>query len=129
MKRNTRIIIVSILIALMGLYLFRSKFSKSSKRVSFEEPSRDVPALLFFYADWCGYCDQFKPEWAKVEQILGNNPNIQLVKINGDERKDLMEQFQVQGFPTVVLVTGQGPIPYDGPRTSEGIMDFLNNLA
>ena len=129
MRRNTRMIIVSVLIALMGLYLFRSKFSRSSKQIVQEEPPREVPTLLFFYADWCHYCDEFKPEWAKLEQILGNNPNIQLVKINGDERKDLMKQYNVPGFPTVILITGQGPIPYDGPRTSDGIMDFLNNLA
>ena len=129
MKRNVQISIVSAaLLVLIGVYVFRSRRSKQVVVVE-EEPIREVPSLLFFYADWCHYCDQFKPEWEKLEYMLGENPNIQLVRINGDERRDLMEQFQVPGFPTVILVTEAGPIPYEGERTSDGIMQFLHSLS
>ena len=29
-------------------------------------------ALVFFYADWCGHCQRFKPEWNKFKNEMNN---------------------------------------------------------
>ena len=28
--------------------------------------------LIFYHADWCGHCQNFKPEWDKIKQQYGN---------------------------------------------------------
>ena len=31
--------------------------------------SNDVKVILY-YAEWCGHCQRFKPEWAKLKEEL-----------------------------------------------------------
>jgi hypothetical protein len=49
--------------------------------------------------------------------------------IDADEpsAKELKDKYSVDGFPTVLKVRGKGSVKYQGGRTSDGILSFLNN--
>ena len=41
--------------------------------------AKDMPnhgkVFIAFLADWCGHCQNFKPEWEKIKSHLKENPD------------------------------------------------------
>lgn len=90
--------------------------------------NNDKKTLVLFYADWCGHCKRLAPEWASLEN--SNDTDVQLVKINGDENKELMNKFEVDGFPTIYflprgLSNHTERVQYQGGRTVDELLKFL----
>ncbi len=66
----------------------------------------DVPAILDFYADWCGPCRQLSPVLTKIQKEY--NGKIQIYKINTDKQRELAATFGIQSLPTIVFVPLKG---------------------
>ncbi|KAK9090613.1 hypothetical protein Sjap_023790 [Stephania japonica] len=65
----------------------------------------DSPKLLVidFTASWCGPCKMMAPVFA---QLSTEFTDVQFVKIDVDELKDVAQEFGVRAMPTFVLVKG-----------------------
>ena len=59
------------------------------------------PALLDFYADWCGPCRMVAPI---IEQIALEHPEYLVGKINVDENPELAQKYGVFSIPTLAVV-------------------------
>ncbi len=64
------------------------------------------PMIVWFYTDWCGYCQKFAPTFGKVTKNWDIKKNFAIAYVNAEypENQGLMAEYQVQGFPTVFLV-------------------------
>jgi len=58
-------------------------------------------ALLYFTASWCGPCKMFGPI---IEKFKLARPDILVVKIDVDEKRDLAGLYGVRGIPTVIAL-------------------------
>lgn len=66
------------------------------------EPALTAPkALLYFTATWCGPCKMFGPALSRFAE---NNQDIMVVKIDADEKRDLLALYGVRGVPTVIAL-------------------------
>ncbi|XP_041360627.1 protein disulfide-isomerase A6 homolog [Gigantopelta aegis] len=96
---------------------------------NFNKKVMDSDAVWFveFYAPWCGHCKALEPEWKKAATILKGI--VRVAAVNADEHKSLGGQFGVQGFPTIKIFSKnkKAPKDYQGPRTSQGIVDGAMN--
>lgn len=54
--------------------------------------------IVAFQATWCGACQQDKPELATLDSEL------EVVRIDADQRPDLVERFGVTALPTYVVM-------------------------
>ena len=108
-----------------------------------EEAKASHKLLLvnFTGSDWCGYCIQL--DRAILSQPLFKDyadKNLILVEIDFPRRKpqsvevkkqnaELAERYQIEGFPTLVLLNGDGKTlwRYDGLYTGD-IAEFLAEL-
>ena len=50
---------------------------------------------------------------------------IPIAKVDATIEKDLAEQFQIQGFPSLKLFLNGEPVEYNGERTKEAITTWL----
>jgi protein disulfide-isomerase A6 len=76
--------------------------------------------LVEFYAPWCGHCRNLAPEYEKAAKALKGIANI--AAIDADKEKT---DVQVSGFPTIKFFNEGKMSDYDGPRTADGIVDFI----
>jgi len=75
---------------------------KETKENNKEEVKQEVSnKIMVFLADWCGHCQNFKPQ---LLEIMKTNKNIELVDSN-----DIKPEFQkhVKGFPTALRVSDE----------------------
>lgn len=60
------------------------------------------------------------PEYEKAAKALKGIANIAAV----DATKEQVD-VQVQGYPTIKFFVDGKPTDYDGPRTADGIVDYV----
>jgi protein disulfide-isomerase-like protein len=118
MSRATIIILIALLVASSALY---DRFSavKSLTTGDFNQVKKGI-WLVEFFAPWCGHCKNLAPEYEKAAKALKGIANIAAVDATV-EKVDV----QVQGYPTLKFYVDGTSTDYDGPRTSDGIIDFI----
>lgn len=86
------------------------------KRIIKENPV----VVVEFFAEWCGHCQAFAPEYEKAAKSLkGIIPFVAV-----DDQSEMAE-YGIQGFPTIkiFLESSTKPKDYSGPRTAEGLLN------
>ena len=58
--------------------------------------------VLYFSADWCGPCKAMKPIIEKFEE---EHSDVEIVKIDADDRSDLCIKHSITSVPTFVLLS------------------------
>ncbi len=92
--------------------------------------------LMFFYVDWCPHCKTAKPDWEEVKSEYQdktvNGYQVIFTEINctneSDEVEKLMNQYKIEGFPTIKLLKDGQVIEYDAKPTKETLIQFLNTV-
>ena len=84
----------------------------------------EKPALLDFYADWCGPCRMVAPV---IEEIAREHPEYVVGKINVDESPELAQKYGVFSIPTLAVVK-EGRIAgrMAGAKPKEKILELFN---
>ena len=85
--------------------------------------------LILFSADWCGYCQKFKPEWDNIVQYAGATKNIRTTLYkHTDNVPAHLAGLKDRGYPTLVLVYKGDHIIYDRERNAGAVYDFAYEL-
>jgi thiol:disulfide interchange protein DsbD len=70
--------------------------------------SENKPVLIDFYTDWCGYCDDMDEKTYSDSKIISKAANFVCIKVDGDDRTDLVSKYDVDGYPTTVFLDSSG---------------------
>ncbi len=138
-------ILAGILFLSLAVYIYYKYVSPKLKpqyipnREILPEGSNDsnkTAELLFFFAQWCPHCKTAKPIWENVKSEYENKT------INGyklvftsvdctketDETENLMNKYNIEGFPTVKLLKDNQIIEYDAKISKETLVQFINTV-
>lgn len=74
----------------------------------------EQPWFVKFYAPWCGHCKQLVPEWDKLADLTAGQVNV--ADVDATVEKSIANEFNVQGFPTLKLISGKKMYSYEGAR-------------
>ena len=80
----------------------------------------DKPAIVDFYADWCGPCKQIAPILEEIAKEYDGK--LYVYKVNVDENKAIADAFKISAIPTLLFIPMQGE-----PKTEVG-MTTKDNL-
>src|SRR5262249_54761619 len=62
------------------------------------------PVLVEFMAPWCGFCRLMERDLAKLEKAMPGK--FKLVQIDGEERPELAQHYEVEGYPVLFVMSG-----------------------
>jgi len=74
----------------------------------------ELPALIDFYADWCGPCRQAAPVLEELAKEYEGK--IHIYKVDTQKEQELASVFGIQGIPAFLWVPSEGK-----PTMSSGI--------
>jgi|Laugresbdmm110sd_1035091.scaffolds.fasta_scaffold17592_2 thiol-disulfide isomerase/thioredoxin len=97
-------------------------------------------AFILYYMVGCGPCEMARPEWKKIEDILGDKikeTDIIIADINQEilQNSDLKPKYlteqniSINGFPTIHYISENGKLveEYEGPRTADAFKKWIES--
>jgi hypothetical protein len=94
----------------------KKRLTNNSRRMT--GGAQDSKSLTLYYADWCHFCTKLMPTWQKLRV-----PGIDIRMVEEQDN----DEFDVEGYPTIIYRSGNQIEKYVGPRTKSGIEKFLKN--
>lgn len=78
-----------------------------------------LPAIVDFYADWCGPCRRVAPIMEKLAEEYDGK--LIIYKVNTQNEAALANAFQIRSIPTVLFIPMEGqPMMQVGAMPEEG---------
>lgn len=114
---------------------YEASSNKDTSNVSAPAGQIDIN---MFTVDWCPHCKKAKPEWDKFKDtyhdkiVNGYKINLRTVNCTNEddsEVKNLLDQFNIDGFPTIKAVKNGKVYDYDAKPESNNLKQFLDMLT
>ncbi len=114
----------------------KAQYKPNSEHISNDQPNGKSAELLFFFADWCPHCKTAKPIWndlkAQYENKTINGYKVIFTEVNCSEETaevdKMMNQYNVEGYPTIKLLKDGQIIEYDAKPSKDTLTQFLNTV-
>ena len=85
----------------------------------------NLPAIIDFYADWCGPCKAVAPVLEDLSEQYKDQ--VVIYKINTDEEQELSSLFGIQSIPTFLFIPMQGaPMMQRGALPKNAFVQVIN---
>jgi thioredoxin 1 len=87
----------------------------------------DKPAIIDFYATWCGPCRMMSPIIEQVAKEYGDK--IVVYKVDTDEERVLAQSLGIQSLPTLLFIPLNGqPQASMGAIPKESLVKAINDV-
>lgn len=99
---------------------------------SFKHGIEKGVSFVKFFAPWCGHCKRLAPIWEDLGKKFLANENVNIAKVDCtlDVSKDLCNEQEVDGFPSLYLYRdGQKISEYNGARNLDDLYEFVINYV
>jgi len=129
---NILLLAIGLIIVASIVYFFnytkkntKKNIIKNNKKEDYNNDENQIIVILC-YADWCSHCPIIK-EW--YMDLVEKSPFPNII-FKAFEEKEIPEELinEVPGFPTIFININNTMEKYNGSRTKEGLLNYLENL-
>lgn len=122
-----------------------NRYVKSSSAASYYEGYSNAPGsgaaepptatIRMFQVGWCPHCKKAAPEFQKVEDKYNgkvvNGYKLHFVSVDGEDPANelMVNEYKVQGYPTIVLTKDGKNIEYDAKVDQPTLDKFINTMV
>ena len=113
-------------------------YHANRERIPNAAGARPTAQIYLFHATWCPACKQAKPAWDSVKAEYDgkqvNGYTFYFVEVDCSQSGQdpdaaaKMQQFGVEGFPTIKIVKDGQMVEFSGPRTKANLTQFIQNV-
>lgn len=138
--RKTILIVMAVIAFSIGATAQEKKEESKIKHLTYKEFVKQVwdfekdpstftykgklPAVIDFYADWCGPCRRVAPIMEKMAEEYDGK--LMVYKVNVDQERQLASVFQVKSIPMVLFIPMEGqPMMQVGALPEEGYRQVI----
>lgn len=84
----------------------------------------DKPAIIDFYADWCGPCKMVAPIF---EELAAEFPEIDIYKVDTEAEQQLSAMFGIRSIPSILFIPmgDKQPMMQAGALPKEVLKDVI----
>ena len=100
----------------------RKKLERKTKRKKTQK--KNNKKVLYFFMEGCKYCKIFEKTWEKLQD---NIKNVKFMKINGPENTRMSSKYNINSYPTIVLVSNKSHETFEEKRTYSNLKKFITN--
>jgi thioredoxin len=87
----------------------------------------DLPAIVDFYADWCGPCKMVAPILEELSQEYEGKLNI--YKVDTDAEQELAMAFGIQSIPSILFIPmGEKPQMAAGALPKDQLQQVIKDV-
>lgn len=112
------------------IYLTKNSFVESIFDYEKESQWRykgDLPAIVDFYADWCGPCRMLAPVLDELQKEYAGK--LQIYKVDTQKERQLSGALGIQSLPTVLFIPKEGkPQALLGFRSKADLEKIIANF-
>ena len=83
--------------------------------------------VMLFYADWCGHCKTFAPIWEELKKDFDQRGIAH--EEHESSNQEIMDVFDVQGFPTIKIEQAGVVSDYRGSRDKDSILSYVSEQS
>ena len=85
------------------------------------------PALIDFYASWCGPCKALSPILEELSDDFAGK--VDIYKVNVDDEQELAHFFGIRSIPTLIFIDSSGEMTRTmGLKSKAELYKLLDNL-
>ncbi len=85
------------------------------------------PAIIDFYADWCGPCKMVAPVLEELAKEY--NDKLDIYKIDTDDQQELAAIFQIRSIPSILFIPTEGqPAMAAGAMAKDQFKEAIKNV-
>ena len=87
----------------------------------------DKPAIVDFYADWCGPCKKIAPTLDEISNEYAGK--LYIYKVNIDNCNEIAKAYQIEAIPTLLFIPVNGePIKVVGGMEKSAIVENIAKI-
>ena len=91
--------------------------------------------FILIYMEGCGPCNETRPEWKKIKNILGKSqqkikyPDVVIADVDQSVSNNIKHIGNISHFPTMKYISGKGKIvePYEGERNIDAFINWIDS--
>jgi thioredoxin len=90
--------------------------------------SGDLPVIVEFYAEWCGYCRKLRPVLESLAETHGTR--LRFVRVDIDAEPELAARLNVVGVPVICIFNDGLPLAcVEGAASHRELSEFLEGVT
>jgi len=107
---------------------------KEEKKEKFTNVNNSRVKMLNFNTKWCGWSVRFQPEWDNFTKAVKDdselNSKVEVIDVKCDDpaNERMCEEYEVPGYPYVIVEKDGNRTPYEGERTAQALLSFVSLL-
>ena len=135
-KQNNLMVALALLLVVAGLVETQVDAKKYYKTVrdreffSLTHEGNQDGYFVFFGADWCGHCKNFKPMFESMAKSTSDGKyqtKPVFIHYEMDERDTISTVFRINSFPTLVFIKGDRFCKFKANREEQAIASFFGS--
>lgn len=123
------IILFIVIVSYMVYHKTNSTFVPNDEFIK-EEKFKTKAEVYLFYADWCPHSIDALKTWNQLSELYKDSEtyNLKFIKVNVDEDPTLADSYNIDSYPSVVLVYKNEHYTYDALLEESTFKTFLKTF-
>ena len=126
------VISLMILLSIYLVYLVYKKRDKINKKYNENneydilEPKKERGIIYVFHAKWCKHSNELLKKLPEYEKHY--KKQLKFIRIDGDKKSDMADKYNIESFPTLVLVYKNEKYIYDAELEEDTFELFIKTI-